>query len=299
MSKKKETIVPRGLSELLKSTNNFDKISKLSEKTKQEGKRREISLDKLIPNPFQPRINFELSALEELAQSIKQHGLIQPIIVRRSTDINFYEIIAGERRFRAAKLAGLTKIDVIVQNWDDVTTRQMTLLENIQREDLNHIEIAKSYKSLQDELNVTQKELSKIVSKNRSTVTNFLRLLELPTKTRQLVETNQISGSFARTLLALKDKDLIEKWSTDEKIQKLSVTALDKKIKNRLEGENQVVNKEEKDVHLIEAENKLSTYFDTKVSVGNSLHKGKVIISYDSSQQLIDILKKLDKNLDL
>lgn len=299
MSKKNTNVVPRGLSELLKSTNNLDKIQKLSQKTKEEGMRRKIKLDKLIANPFQPRINFDEESLNELAQSIKQHGLIQPIIVRRSSDINFYEIIAGERRYRASKLAGLVEIDMIVQNWDDVTTRQMTLLENIQREDLNHIEVAKSYKSLQTELNLTQQELSQMVAKNRSTVTNFLRLLELPPLTRKLVEENKMSGSFARTLLALKDKDVIEKWSKDENVLKMSVSALEQKIKNINNVKEKSVISEEKDVHLIEAENKLSTYFDTKVSVGKSLTKGKITINYESSKQLIEILKKLDKNLDL
>lgn len=300
MDNKKKNNVPRGLSELLKSTNNFDKIEKLSKKTKEEGMRRKISIDKLIANPFQPRLTFDEVSLNELAQSIKQHGLIQPVIVRRSKDINYYEIIAGERRVRAARIAKLDQIDVIVQNWDDKTTRQMTLLENIQRENLNHIEVAKSYQSLIKELDISKSQLATVVAKNRTTVTNFLRLLDLPPKAKKLVEENKISGSFARALLALKDPDLIDAWATKDQIQIMSVNALEKKIKtyNLKQKENDKLDFD-KDVHLVEAENLLSEYFDTNVKLGKKLSKGKITISYNSSEQLTQILKKLNKDFEL
>lgn len=295
---KKNTNVPKGLTELFKDTNNFDRIKELSSKTKDEGKRRKIAINKLVANPFQPRVVFDEEKLEELANSIKQHGLIQPIIVRRSKDINHYEIIAGERRSRAAKMAGLDEVDVIVQTWDDKTTRQMTLLENIQREDLNHIEVAKSYKSLQEELSLTQAQLAEMVSKKRSTVANFMRLLDLPEKTKKLVEDGEISGSFARTLLSLKDEKLIEKWSKDEKVRELSVSALEKKVKSLSEVKTPKV-KEEKDVHLIEAENKISEYLDCRVVIGPKISKGKIEISFNSPAELSEILAKIDENFEL
>lgn len=299
---KKSNNVPRGLSELFKSNENFDKINALSKQTREEGKRRKVLVEKLISNPFQPRLTFDDEKLKELADSIKNHGLIQPIIVRRGSDINFYEIIAGERRARACKIAGIEEVDVIVQSWDDKITRQMTLLENIQREDLNHIEIAKSYKSLQEELELTQNEIAEMVSKKRSTVTNFMRLLDLPSKTQKMVENREISGSFARTLLSLKDDKLIEKWSKDDRIKSLSVSALDKRIKdynNKNTLQNTVKLEQQKDIKLIEFENRLSLYLDASVKIGPKLEKGKISISFNSEEELKEILTKLNKNFEI
>lgn len=298
----KKNMKPRGLESLLKTTNNFKKVDELSAKTRESGRRANLDLNSLIPNPFQPRQVFDEQNLLELSDSIKQHGLIQPITVRRSkNDPSKYEIIAGERRFRATKLAGLKSIDAIVQSWDDKTTRTMTLLENIQREDLNHIEVAKSYKGLQDELNLTQNQVAEIFSKNRATVGNFLRLLDLPTKTKKLVEDNVISGSFARTLLRLKDNDLIDKWASDLEVQSLSVNALEKKVKNEVNKDKSTSTKEkksklEKDSHLIELEKKVSSLLNTNVVIGPKTKKGKITISYSDEKQLVEILTKISKN---
>ena len=174
-----------------------------SSNLKEESK---LSVSDLYPRSNQPRKRFDEEALSELAESIRQNGMIQPIAVRK-TDVGFYEIIAGERRWRAAKLAGLAEVPVIIIDADDKKTAELSLIENIQREDLNPIEEASAYKSLIEEHSLTQEDLSRIIGKSRPAIANSLRLLDLPDSIRSLVVSGEISQGHARALLGLKNPD--------------------------------------------------------------------------------------------
>lgn len=166
----------------------------------------EIEISHIKPNPHQPRKSFDELALDELANSIKQHGLVQPITLRKITPSD-YQIISGERRWRASQMAGLFSIPAYIRQVDDESVLELALIENIQREDLDAMEIAISYQRMLDELGITQEELAKKVSKNRSTVTNFLRLLHLPAEIQLAVREGKISMGHARALLAAKNKE--------------------------------------------------------------------------------------------
>ena len=197
----------------------------------------EVELKDLRPNPYQPRKVFDENALQELSLSIKEHGVFQPIIVKKS--IKGYEIIAGERRVRASKMAGLTKIPAIIRNLDDEQMMEIALLENLQRENLTSIEEAQAYESMLDNLHLTQEQLSVKVGKSRSHVTNILGLLRLPQEVQKLVATKKISMGHARVLSKLENEQEIIKMANDIVNSKLTVRNLedltsnkDKKIKN-------------------------------------------------------------------
>ena len=197
----------------------------------------EVELKDLRPNPYQPRKVFDENALQELSSSIKEHGVFQPIIVKKS--IKGYEIIAGERRVRASKMAGLTKIPAIIRNLDDEQMMEIALLENLQRENLTSIEEAQAYESMLDNLHLTQEQLSVKVGKSRSHVTNILGLLRLPQEVQKLVATKKISMGHARVLSKLENEQEIIKMANDIVNSKLTVRNLedltsnkDKKIKN-------------------------------------------------------------------
>lgn len=175
-------------------------------------KESEINISELTPNKNQPRKEFDLSALEELADSIKEHGVIQPLIVR-PLSLGGYEIVAGERRYRACRMAGITKVPVIIKELDDSTTMQIALIENLQREDLSPIEEALGYKNLIDEYGFTQEKISITVGKSRPSIANALRLLNLPKEVLDMVQKNKISSGHARAILGLNlqsEKEIIE-----------------------------------------------------------------------------------------
>ena len=197
-----------------------------------------VKLSQLEPKSDQPRKYFDSDALEALADSISQHGLIQPIVVRR-TELGFYQIIAGERRFRASKMAGLTEVPVVVIEADELKSAEISLIENIQREDLNPYEEAQGYYALMHEFDLTQEQVSERVGKSRSAIANTLRLLDLPEEVLEMLKTGDISAGHARALLALTDKDMIVDTAQKILIRSLSVRdteALVKKL-NRLAQE--------------------------------------------------------------
>lgn len=175
----------------------------------------ELELSDIRPNPYQPRKHFDDKSLKELSDSIKENGVFQPIIVRKS--VNGYEIIAGERRYRASKLAKKTTIPAIIRKFDESQMMEVAVLENLQREDLTPLEEAQAYEMLQKNLGLTQEEVSKRMGKSRPYIANYLRLLTLPSKTKRLLQHGELSMGQARTLLGLKDKDKIDvlakKWS--------------------------------------------------------------------------------------
>src|ERR1700761_1092974 len=213
MSTEKRNALGRGLSALLNDTENVQQGKPAAPvatpaapvaEANSAGSVNEIKLSEIETNPFQPRTDFEAQALQELADSIKLQGLIQPITVRR-LNAHSYQLISGERRFRASKIAGLTQIPAYVRTANDQQMLEMALIENIQRENLNAIEVALSFQRMLDECNLKQEELGERVSKNRSTVTNYLRLLKLPPTIQASIRDGQISMGHARALISIED----------------------------------------------------------------------------------------------
>ena len=244
----------------------------------------EISISELRPNPYQPRKVFDSQALADLASSIKEHGVFQPIIVKKS--IKGYEIIAGERRVRASKIAGLEKVPAIIRNLNDEQMMEIALLENLQRENLSAIEEAKAYKSMIDNLHLTQEQLSIKVGKSRSHVTNILGLLRLPTEVQDMVVSKKISMGHARVL---------SKLESDEKIIEMAHDIVDKKIPVRnVEEISQNTEKKVKNVRpnkpksneYFEVEEVLKDKLDTKVKIKDN----KIIISFANVADLNRIL---------
>lgn len=210
----------KGLEQLFNSENlDLDTFEKTVYETATKEEIIDINLDELRPNPYQPRKVFNDEALNELSESIKEHGVFQPIIVKKS--IKGYEIIAGERRVRASKMAGLSKIPAIIRNLNDEQMMEIALLENLQRENLSSIEEAIAYKSMLEKLSLTQDELSRKVGKSRSHITNILGLLRLPKEVQQMVANNQLSMGHARVL---------SKLENDQKIIEMAREIIDKKI---------------------------------------------------------------------
>ena len=260
----------------------------------------EIEISKIVANPYQPRTKFDEEALNELAASIKEIGIIQPITLRM-VDVDQYQIIAGERRFRASKIAGLTAIPAYVRTANDEGMLEMALVENIQREDLDAIEIALSYQRLIDECNLTQEDLSDRVGKKRSTVTNYLRLLKLPARIQKGIVEKNISMGHARALVNVKDSE-IQLMIYDEILKnEFSVRRVEEIVRNYNE-DNASFQPEEKakspkfpneyeDLH-----NHLSKYFQSKIDFRmDQSGKGKITIPFSSTKDLERILGILDQ----
>lgn len=249
-------------------------------------------------NPDQPRQSFDKEKLEELAQSIRAHGIMQPIIVFKSDER--YTIIAGERRFRAAKLAGLKKVPVIVRELEERDKLELALIENVQREDLNPIEQAKALKTLNEKYKLTQKALSERVGKNRSTIANLMRLLELPDTVKSMVETGKLSGGHARALLSL-DSDLVEKTAVKAAAEEWSVRDTEKNVKSLLEQKKKSADKSKKEKsesphggEFAYAEEKMSEALETRVLIKGNNSKGRIVIEYYSREQLESLYEAIN-----
>ncbi len=252
-----------------------------------------IDINKIEPNANQPRKFFNEDALQELADSIKQHGLIEPLIVQEGSK-GFYQIIAGERRWRAAKIAGLKEIPVIIKEYTDQQVMEIALIENIQREDLNPIEEAEAYQRLISEYHLKQDEVAERVSKSRVAVTNTLRLLKLDERVRTMLIEDKIKSGHARALLAIEDGDMQYETAVQIFDQKLSVRETEKLIKKLANPEKK---KEEKQddaqMNLLyqDLEEKLKTRMGTKVNINRKAEgKGKIEIEYYSSDELDRII---------
>ncbi|MFL0505884.1 ParB/RepB/Spo0J family partition protein [Ureibacillus sp. 179-F W5.1 NHS] len=251
-----------------------------------------IALQKLVVNPFQPRKLFDDEAIEELAQSISEHGIIQPIVVRKKG--KKYEIVVGERRFRAAKLANLEEIPAIVKDLTEEQMMELAILENLQREDLTPIEEAEAYESLIKKLNFTQEELAKRLGKSRPYITNHLRLLQLPEEVRELVNNGQLSMGHGRTLLGLKNKRRIPEVANKVIKQALNVRQLEVYIKQLNEEVSRETEKpKKKDIFVQATETQLREYFGTNVQIRKSKNKGKIEIEFYSEDDLERILEIL------
>ncbi len=253
----------------------------------------EIPIVQIVPNPNQPRTFFDDDALAELAQSIKELGIVQPLTVRKVG--NQYQIIAGERRYRAAKLAGLTKVPAYIRDVDDEQVLELALVENIQREDLDPIEIAISYERLMDECHLTQELLSDRVGKNRATIANYLRLLKLPAEIKLGLREKLLQMGHARALLSVTDYD--NQILIYDRILKegLSVRKVEELAKNIDKESNKSIKTKAKNNDYQELENHLENHFSSKVKLQRSKNgKGKITISFASDADLERIIGLLD-----
>lgn len=269
-----------------------------TEVSEDKGQEKLVKITKVEPNREQPRKNFDEDALQELADSIKQFGLLQPILVQdRKTH---YEIIAGERRWRAAKLAGLKEVPVIIRDYTDQEIVEISLIENIQREDLNPIEEAQAYKRLLTEFNLKQDEVAERVSKSRTAVTNSMRLLKLCDEVQQMIIDDMLSTGHARALISIEDPE--QQYMIAQKIfdEKLSVREVEKLVKdlNKPEKPKKESNKEDKSLDIIyEAiEEKLKQSLGTKVEIsskGNGAGKLEIeFYNHDDLDRIIELLSK-------
>ena len=253
-----------------------------------------LKITEVEPNREQPRKNFNEDALLELADSIKQYGVIQPLIVQKKAD--HYEIIAGERRWRAAKMAGIKEIPVIIKDYSDQQVMEISLIENIQREDLNPIEEAMAYKNLMEEFHLKQDEIAEKVSKSRTTVTNSMRLLKLDKRVQQMMIDDMISAGHARTLITIEDPDAQYNIATKIFDEKLSVRETEKLVKllQKPEVKKEKVEKVNSFIYK-DIEEKMKAILGTKVIVDHkSNNKGKISIEYYSNEELERILYLLE-----
>ncbi|BAU26280.1 ParB family chromosome partitioning protein [Aneurinibacillus soli] len=253
---------------------------------------------KIRPNPYQPRKHFAEDALRELADSIQEHGIIQPLVVRKS--IKGYELVAGERRLRAAKSLKLDHVPVVVKDFTDEQVMQIALIENLQREDLNAIEVAQAYQKLMETFSMKQEDLAKRVGKSRPHIANFLRLLHLPNEIQESVSRGTLSMGHARTLLAVENDEIKLELAREVEAKLMSVRELEE-IVQRL-NEKKKVSRETKtdgNERFVKAlEERLRMTFGTSVSIKPSRNKrkGKIEIAYFSEEDLERILEIIEKN---
>lgn len=274
------SIFGQDVSKVLEDIQNGDVKTDKQEQTK-------IMISQIRPNPYQPRKIFDDEALKELSQSIKQHGVFTPILVKKS--IQGYDLIAGERRLRASKLAGMSDIPAIIVDLNDQEMMEIALLENIQRENLNGIEEAKAYEQLIQRLNYTQEQLANRVGKSREHITNTLRLLKLPEDVQEYVVQKKLSMGHVRALIGLKDENMIRKIAKQAIDQGLSVRKIEQLVKDlqhKKEPEKQV----EENIFIKEAKNKLEEYFQTSVKVSEH----SISIHYENEEDMNRILELLN-----
>ena len=293
----------KGLDALIPNSFENESVSKKAKEKSDndnKGEKKEgevmVNITKVEPNREQPRKNFDEDALEELAESIKQFGLLQPILVQdRKT---YYEIIAGERRWRAAKKAGLKEVPVIIKNLTEEEIGEVSLIENIQREDLNPIEEALAYKKLLTEFNLKQDEVADRVSKSRTAVTNSMRLLKLCDEVQQMIINDMISTGHARALIGIEDPE--EQYAIAQRIfdEKLSVRDVEKLVKNLGKPKLKKPNDKDKSLEIIyrDIEENLKQKLSTKVAIsskGNGTGKIEIeFYSHEDLEKLIDLLSK-------
>lgn len=303
MMSTKRNALGRGLSALLENANtDITSNNKLEGEGKVVGAIANIEISKIETNPFQPRTNFEEDALNELSASIKEHGIIQPITVRK-LGYDKYQLISGERRFRASQLAGLTSVPAYIRIANDQAMLEMALVENIQRENLDAIEVAISYKRLIDECSLTQEQLSQKVSKQRSTITNYLRLLKLPVEIQLAIRNGDISMGHARALISVENVDLQLDIYNKIVLNDLSVRDVEdlaRGVKTDIEktsksSSDKKATKASLSVEQINALEDLRAVFNAKVLISKESNgKGKIVIPFKSDNDLKRILDLLD-----
>ena len=272
----------KGLGALLSAYDDYDKTVA----TATAGGASEIDIEKLVANPNQPRKNFDQDALNELAASIKVHGVIQPLVVNEEHD-GTYLIIAGERRYRASKLAGLDKVPCVIKNYSEKQIKEISIIENLQREDLNPIESARAIKQLMEEYKMTQEAVSERIGVSRPNIANTIRLLSLCPDVISMVEKNKLSAGHARCLVSVQDYDAQVRLALAACDNKMTVRDLEKAVKNLLKpkaaAEKVPV---EQSIELKELVNEMQRTFATKVSVIGNDKKGRIYIDYYSTDDL-------------
>ena len=288
----KNKALGRGLEQLFNSEIlDFDSFESNILESTDENDIKEISLSEIRSNPYQPRKKFDEESLRELADSIKNYGVFQPIIVKKS--IKGYDLVAGERRVRASKLAGLEKIPAIIKDFSDEMMREIALLENLQREDLTAIELAWAYKNIIDSLHITQDELATKLGKSRSNITNVLGLLRLPASVQNMVLDGRLSMGHARELSKLEDNDKIVEYAKKIIDDNLSVRDVEKMSKSPELKKKNPIRRETKNSDYDYIEKELSEYFGTKVKI-----KGKKMeISFVNGNDLSRLLEIMNIKL--
>ena len=289
----KKKALGKGLEQLFSNTViDFDQFEKqIVNDAKTTGDVVEINLDEVRANPYQPRKTFNEESLNELAKSISEYGVIQPIIVKKS--IKGYEIVAGERRTRAARIAGLTKIPAIIKDFNDNDMMEIALIENIQRENLNPIEEALSFENIIKLRGFTQEEVAEKFGKSRSYITNILGLLKLPEFTKELVSQNKISMGHARVLSKLEDEELINSLATKIIRDGLSVREIENYVKDNNYEKKVKINRSTPQIYNI-FENAMREKIGTKVKIKNN----KIEIPFDSEKDLERILEIINISID-
>ena len=256
-----------------------------------------VNIEKIKTNQNQPRKVFGQEKLDELAQSIKRYGIVQPLVVTKNKDN--YDLIAGERRLRAARSIGLSEVPVVIKEYDEQSKSEISLIENIQREDLNRLEQAQAYKELLDKYNLTQEQLAKNLGKSRSSITNTLRLLNLTDKVKEYIKNDELTEGHCKVLASIQNED-IQNLLAEKIVQKgMSVRELEEKVKRLDNLEECKTPKSKKDyntVWLDEIEERFKNFFQTKVQVKHSLsNKGKIIVEYCSNEELDRILDIINR----
>lgn len=257
-----------------------------------------IALELIRPNPYQPRKTFEEERLNDLASSIQQHGILQPIVLRQT--VQGYYIVVGERRFRASKLAGLTEVPAIIKELSDEDMMELAIIENLQREDLNAIEEAESYKKMMTDLNITQQEVARRLGKSRPYIANMLRLLQLPKNVAQMVQHGALSSAHGRTLLTLKDASKIKKTAKQATQESWSVRYLEeyvnglvsKDISRKVDKET----KESKPKMIQQQERFLKKQYGAKVDISTSKNVGKITFEFKSEAEFKRLIRQLNKD---
>ena len=292
----KKSALGRGLGALLENAKTDITTKESGETAAVVGSVALIPIVQIEANPFQPRTNFEDAALSELVESIKQHGIIQPVTVRKM-GYDKFQLISGERRFRASQLAGLTEIPAYVRIANDQTMLELALVENIQREELDSIEIAVSYKRLIDECDLTQEQLADKVSKQRSTITNYLRLLKLPAEIQIALREKQISMGHARALISIEDKDLQLALFAKTIEEDLSVREIEELARNG-NVPSKTKNKKQKTILAYEDKKvlqELNKIFKDQIKLQRKANgKGSLTIAFNNDEEFGNILSFFD-----
>lgn len=257
-----------------------------------------IALELIRPNPYQPRKTFEEERLNDLASSIQQHGILQPIVLRQT--VQGYYIVVGERRFRASKLAGLTEVPAIIKELSDEDMMELAIIENLQREDLNAIEEAESYKKMMTDLNITQQEVARRLGKSRPYIANILRLLQLPKNVAQMVQHGALSSAHGRTLLTLKDASKIKKTAKQAAQESWSVRYLEEYVNGLVSKDiSRKVDKETKGSKpkmIQQQERFLKKQYGAKVDISTSKNVGKITFEFKSEAEFKRLIRQLNKD---
>ncbi len=296
MTAKKKQALGKGLSALLKEPDQNVNSAKDKGANELVGHIAEIDIDSIEVNPFQPRTHFDKEALEDLANSISEIGIVQPITVRK-VGADEYQLISGERRFRASKQAGLARIPAYIRIADDQAMLEMALVENIQRQDLDAIEIALSYKRLIEECNLTQEQMSDRVGKKRSTVTNYLRLLKLSPLIQAGIRDRMLSMGHARALVNVEDENDQLKLYRDIIANDLSVRQVEERVRQLKDPSTfSSSSKDELPEEYQDVKRELAGYFNANIDLKrNAKGKGSIVIKFDSDRDLERILELINK----